>query len=250
MKASYLKKLISSIIATVMLLYFMVNTSSPKMVFVLFLIAGVAMVGKSIAQLLKKDSLIVFFSRMFVLSFVLFFFGFFVAACYISARDKNYGMLIILLPIWLVGMNMIRKRIGRKEEKNAAGGFSFGIVVSAGLVIMTIAAGILMIVLGIQRLDYVLIFAGVFFAFGAFTFVLAALAVKGALDKFKIDVFGLYIGVLFIGMGIGFLALKYSETHSVTETFRAFGLWIIIPIVMAVAGMIQIVKCLRKNQEK
>lgn len=250
MKASYLKKLISSIIATVMLLYFMVNTPSPKIVFVPFLIAGVAMAGKSIAQLLNKDNLTVFFSRMFVLGFALFFFGFFVAACYISIRDKNYSMLIILLPIWLIGMNMIRKRIGRKGEKNTAGGFPFGIVVSAGLVILTIAAGILMIVLGMKRLDYVLIFAGAFFAFGAFTFVLAALAIKGALDKFKIDVFGLYIGVLFIGIGIGFMALKYLESHSVPETLKSFGFWVIIPIVMTVAGVIQIVKCLRKNQEK
>ena len=250
MKASYLKKLISSIIATVMLLYFMVNTPSPKIVFVPFLIAGVAMVGKSIAQLLNKDSLTVFFSRMFVLGFALFVFGFFVAACYISVRDKNYSMLIILLPIWLVGMNMIRKRIGRKGEKNTAGGFPFGIVVSAGLVILTIAAGILMIVLGIQRSDSVLIFAGAFFAFGAFTFVLAALAIKGALDKFKIDVFGLYIGVLFVGIGIGFMALKYLESHSVPETLKSFGFWIIIPIMMAVAGVIQIVKCLKKSQEK
>ena len=250
MKASYLKKLISSIIATVMLLYFMVNTPSPKIVFIPFLIAGVAMAGKSIAQLLNKDSLTVFFSRMFVLGFALFFFGFFVAACYISIRDKNYSMLFLLIPIWLVGMNMIRKRIGRKREKNTAEGFPLGIVVSAGLVILTIAAGILMIVFGMKRSDIVLIFAGAFFAFGAFTFVLAALAIKGALDKFKIDVFGLYMGVLFIGMGIGFLALKYSESHSVPETLKSFGFWVIIPIVMTVAGVIQIVKCLRKNQEK
>lgn len=248
MKAMYLRNLTSSIIVTVMLLYFMANTTSPKIVFIPFLISGVAMAGKSIAQLLRKKRLAEFFSRLFVLGFALFFFGFLVAACYISIRDKNYRILFVLLPMGLVGLSMIRSRIGRNRKKNTAGGVPFGIVVSAALVLLSMVAGVLLIVVGIKRADTMLIFAGAFFALGAFTFVLAALTINGTLDKFKIDVLGLYIGVLFAGVGIGFLALKYTESNSVSETIQSFGFWIMIPILMTVAGVIQILKCLRENK--
>ena len=241
------KQLVSSVIVTVMLLYFMVNTSGSKVIFIPFLISAISMIGKNVAQIMKKERVSAFFSQMFVLGFAMFFLGFFVVVGYVGIRDKNYNMLIFSLPIWLIGLNMIRNRIGKKRKKNITGGFTFGIVVSAILVLLTLGAGGCLIVLGIQRSEIGLLFAGVFFACGALAFILAALTLTGVLDKFHRDVFGLYIGVVFVGMGIGVPLLKYIELHSITETMKVFGFWIAIPIIMSVSGVVQIIKCLKKK---
>ena len=82
-----------------------------------------------------------------------------------------------------------------------------------------------------------LLFAGGFFTFGAFTFVMAALTVRGYFERCKVDVLGLYIGILFVAIGIGIIAMIYRQK---------FGLWITIPILMIGAGVVQIVKCIKR----
>ena len=87
--------------------------------------------------------------------------------------------------------------------------------------------------------DIVYIFAGGFFSFGTFTFVLGALTVKGYFDKCKIDVLGLYVGILFVIIGGGIIAMIYQQE---------FGFWIIIPALMIVVGILQIKKCLKAKK--
>ena len=83
---------------------------------------------------------------------------------------------------------------------------------------------------GVMKSDMKLLFAGGFFTFGALTFVLAALTVKGYFERCKVDVLGLYIGILLVAIGIGIIAMIYRQK---------FGLWIIIPVLMIGAGMVQ-----------
>ena len=112
-----------------------------------------------------------------------------------------------------------------------------GIIISIALVLITIALGILLLVQGFVTSDMGMIFAGIFFAFGAFTFVLGALTLKGCFDKCKVDVLGLYAGVFFVVIGGGITEMIYRQT---------FGFWILIPILMIVAGVVQIIKCFKK----
>lgn len=252
MKNSFFtNKLISSIFITILLLYFMIKTTSPKIIFVPFLICSVSMIGKNIALILNKKKLAVVFSKLFIGGFLLFWFGFLAVAGYICVRDKNYTMMIFSLPFWLVGIYFVKNRLlNIKAKNNDKSKFQFGIIVSAALVIIVLLSGVVISVLGIMEHNVGLIFAGAFFAFGAFTFVLGALTVKGYFDKLRIDVLGVYIGILFVIIGIGFVALKYGETYSVLETIQAFGFWILIPIMMIVAGVYQTVKSLKDNHRK
>ena len=48
---------------------------------------------------------------------------------------------------------------------------------------------------------------------------------------------GLYIGILFVAIGIGIIAMIYRQK---------FGLWIVIPVLMIGAGVVQIVKCIKR----
>ena len=89
-----------------------------------------------------------------------------------------------------------------------------------------------------------LIYFGSFFLLGGMTFVLIFLTAKGIFDKVKINVIGVYIGIVFVIVGIGIIAFQNGTTSSFIETIKYMGFWILIPIMFIVIGIIQTVKCL------
>lgn len=235
---------------TILLIYFMMKTTSPKIIFVPFLICSISMAGKNIALLLNKEKYAALFSKLFVAGFLLFWFGFLIVAFYISVRDKNYKMIVFSLPFWLIGIILIKNKLLKKRSQNQeTASFHFAIVISAGLVIIAFLAGILLSVLGITRHDTAMTFAGAFFTFVSFTFILVALTAMGCFDKIKFDIIGMYVGVLFVAIGLGFIAMKYSETLSLLQTLQSFGFWILIPLLLVVVGIVQISNCLRKSNK-
>ena len=237
------KNLITSLLATVLLLHFMIKSPSPKIIFIPFLICSLSMVGKNIARITNKEKMEFIFGKMFTLGFLLFFIGFLIFADYVSIRDKNYSLLIFSIPFWLIGIFLIRKRfLDKNGEKDGKSIFSFAFIVSALLVAIALLAGIFLLVFGIKEADFGLIFGGIIFTFGSLAFVLAALTLKGCFDKVKIDVLGLYAGAVIAVIGIGFLLLMCKEQAN------SYGLWIIIPILMAVVGVFQVVKCIRNRK--
>ena len=104
--------------------------------------------------------------------------------------------------------------------------------------LITLIAGVMLLAQGIVTTDLKLLLAGGFFAFVAFTFVLAVLTVKGCFERCKVDILGLYIGILFVAIGVGIIAMIYQQK---------FGLWIMIPILMIGAGVVQIIKCIKRR---
>lgn len=201
-KSFFTSKLISSIFITILLLYFMVKTTSPKIIFIPFLVCSVSMAGRYSALIFNKKKYAIVFAKLFIVGFLLFWFGFLAVACHISVRDKNYTMLTFSLPFWLVGIYLLKnKLLNVKAKNNAKSKFDFRIIISAALVIIALLSGAIILVLGIMEYSGGMIFAGAFFTFGAFTFVLVALMVQGYFDKLKIDVLGMYIGILFVVVG-------------------------------------------------
>lgn len=240
-RKSPIGNLMASVCATGILLYVMGKTTSPKIILLPFLICALSMTGKSIAQMLHKEKLAVVFHKCFVGGFVLFWMGFLAVAGYITVRDRNYSMLILLVPFLLVGVFLIKnKLLGKKSQKNVEP-FRFAHVISAILVSLALLSGMVLLILGIHRSQWGLAFMGVFFLLGGGAFVLGTLTVRGAFDKAKIDVFGLYMGIVFAVLGIGFAAMLYQLSENA-------GLWILIPLFMTAAGVVQVIKCL-KNKE-
>ena len=236
------KNLITSLLATVLLLHFMIKSPSPKIIFIPFLICSLSMVGKSIARIMNKEKMEFIFGKMFTLGFLLFFIGFLIFAGYVSIRDKNYSLLIFSIPFWIVGIFLIKNRLlNKKEENSGESFFTFAFITSALLVVIALLAGIFLLVYGIKKAEFGLIFGGVIFTFGSLAFVLGALTLKGCFDKVKIDVLGLYAGAVIAVIGIGFLLLICTEPVS------SYGLWMIIPILMIVAGIYQVIKCIRNR---
>jgi len=233
------RKLVLSLFVTGLLLYFMCKSASPKIVFVPFLICSISLAGKCIAQFFNKEKLAMVFHKLFIAGFLVFWFGFLAVAAFLSIRDKSYGLLIFSLSFWLVGIYLIKnKLLGKKGSKNTSSPFRFAFIVSAALVSIAILAGILLFVLGIRRGETGLLFAGTFFVLGSLTFVLAWLTVNEYFEKCKVDVLGLYMGFLLAGIGIGIIAWQ----------FGGLGLWLLIPILMTVAGIAQIIKSLKNRK--
>ena len=82
---------------------------------------------------------------------------------------------------------------------------------------------------------------GVFFLCGGGAFVLGTLTMRGTFDKAKIDVLGLYMGIVFAVLGIGFTVMLYRLSETA-------GLWVLIPLLMTAAGVVQVVKCITNKK--
>lgn len=179
------------------------------------------------------------FRKIYTIIFFLFYFGFLIFAAYICLRDQNYGMLLYSGLFWIVGIIFAKKRLfNRKPRISKQSILPFRIVISVLLVIIAMLIGIGLLIQGVLEKEFVLIFIGGFFLFGAFAFVLGALTIKGCFDKCKIDVLGLYAGLFFVLFGSGFVVMTFQQNA---------GVWILIPIIMVLAGVVQIVKCLKKK---
>ena len=149
-RKSPIGNLMASVCATGILLYVMGKTTSPKIILLPFLICALSMTGKSIAQMLHKEKLVVAFHKCFVGGFVLFWMGFLAVAGYICIRDKNYSMLILLVPFLLVGCFLIKNKLLGKKSKTDGSPFRFANIISAGLVGIALLSGVVLLVLGIQ----------------------------------------------------------------------------------------------------
>lgn len=338
-KNVYIKNIVIATFTTILLIYFMIKTTSNKLIFVPFLICGFSMVGKNIALILEKKKYANIFSKIFIVGFLLFWFGFLCLWFYKSINDSHYQQLIFSIPFWLAGIYVIKKWLLKTKEneekkqnnKRKLFNIDIRILITGALILISFISGIAMLFSGIRdtyklkkktegyiatngyyydyeiynankddttyKLTYIyivddkeyeittdyatsdipeknsireikynpdnpkeailtgtkgnniLIYGGGFFTFVSFTFILIALSTLGCFDKFKIDIIRTYIGLLFIIIGIGMVLLKNGETISLIETIKAFGLWILIPIMFIVVGVHQLIIALL-NQNK
>lgn len=250
-----LKKVIVSAFCIAAIIYFMLNTTSPKIIFVPFLICAVSMAGRCVALLVHHERVAGWFHMAFVGGFFLFWFGFLTVVAYICIRDKKLGMLAFSIPFWLVGVviarNILRRNVSaakKREKADADKPFLFSAVVTAILVCAVLLAGIVLLVLGFRDNSAGVLFGGAFFLFGGGAFVIGALTVHGTFDQLKVDVLGIYMSVVVVGFGIGAVALKCMEHHSLVKAVEEFGLWIIIPAVMILGGVAGIVSFLKNRK--
>lgn len=239
-RKSPIGNLVTSLGATAVLLY-LLKTPSPKIVLLPFLICALSMVGQSTAQLLGKDKLAAVFHKCFAAGFLLFWFGFLAVAGFIAIQDKQYSLLFLIVPFSLVGFFITRNKLLGKKNQKSPSPFRFAHVVSTILVGIVLLAGILLLVLGIHRSQWALAFMGVFFFVGGGAFVVGTMTVRGVFDKAKIDVMGLYVGIVFAFLGVGFTVVILTLAEST-------GLWILIPLLMTAAGILQIIKCLKNRR--
>ncbi len=89
-----------------------------------------------------------------------------------------------------------------------------------------------------------LIYFGTFFVLGGMVFVLIFLYAMGIFDKVKINILGLYIGIVFFIIGIGIIAFQMGTISSFMETIKTMRFWFLIPVMFIIVGIFQTIKCL------
>ena len=121
MKTVYItRKLIQAAIALVILIYFVVRTTSPKIIFMPFLICSIASIGKNFGLLFHKKKLALFFDCLFKGVFFLSWFVFLIVVCYIAKRDGNYKMILFTLPFWFCGILIAKRKFRRKKSESSS----------------------------------------------------------------------------------------------------------------------------------
>lgn len=210
-------KAISALLASTVLLYVLATTPSPKIILMPFLVCSLSIAGREIALTFGKEKIATVFRTTFTAGFLLLLLGFLFAEI-IYAEEGSYTLIIASLPFWLVGIALLKRLIQRlkpqsepREDLNQTPDpspskrppISLPIVMSLLLVGFTLLAGVVILIMGIKEASFELIFAGAFFAFGSFTFVLAALRAKGLFDSLKVDVLGAYMGAVVAAFGVG-----------------------------------------------
>ena len=115
-KALISRKLVKAVIALVILLYFVLRTTSPKIIFAPFLICCIASIGKNLGMLLNQTRIALIFDRLFKVVFFLSWFIFLIVACYIAVRDENYKVIFFTLPFWLGGLFFMKRKLFNKKR--------------------------------------------------------------------------------------------------------------------------------------
>ena len=143
---------------------------------------------------------------------------------------------------------MKAKLPGRNPENEEGPKLNFIMVVSGGLVTIAVLAGLALLVWGFIQFNFTMIFADAFFTFVGGVFLIAGLTAAGWFANAKVDVLGLYMGVVLILIRIGVSAVKYAETLSLINTIQEFGIWILVPLLLISAGLLQVYRVTKKGE--
>ena len=115
------RKLAKAVITAAILVYFMMRTTSSKIIFIPFLFCAFASIGKNLALLFDKKRAALFFDRVFKVVFLISWFGFLASACYIMIRDNNPGNLLFTIPFWLAGFFFVKRKFPGKKNTDERG---------------------------------------------------------------------------------------------------------------------------------
>lgn len=154
-------KLISILFVTALLLHFFIKTPAffNRMIILPFLICSSTEFIKAFLFMINKTKLVPLLNKIYIISFLLYWFGFLGYWCYISFMDGQYLLLLFSIPFWLIGIyiiyqsffktaNKLVKETNKKIKRVIK--CNIKIVTSGFLVGLCFLSGIIMLFLGIK----------------------------------------------------------------------------------------------------
>ena len=156
-KGVFVYKIISVGVIFVILLSMMITTNDmkSKVIMLPFLLCSIASIAQNVCLMLNKNNLVGIFHKLFVSSFLLFWFGFLLLGSYLFIKAQNYFSLLFTLPFWLVGIYTTRRYLFNAKLKTAfkkqQSRFNFKMVVSSFLVFSVLIIGVICFVFGIRN---------------------------------------------------------------------------------------------------
>ena len=112
-----MKQLITSVFVAGVLLKVLCNTDDfmTQIVVVPFLIFAVGFGLKNALMMMNQDILAIKVSKVYVVAFLIYWFGFLTYWDYVSFMDGHYMQIFFSLPLWIGGFYFTRKRLFKKR---------------------------------------------------------------------------------------------------------------------------------------
>ena len=112
-----MKKLIMSIAAAGILLKVLFNTDDlmTRIVVIPFLVFAVALRLKNVLIIMNQKALASKVSKVFVVAFLIYWFGFLIYWDYSNFMDGKYMKILYSVPFWLGGIYFTYKRLLKKK---------------------------------------------------------------------------------------------------------------------------------------
>lgn len=110
-KNIYVRKLVSAVFITMFLIFLMMKTLNFKIIFLPFILCAISEIGKSVFVIIEKNKWVNIFDKLFVIGFLLFWFGFLIFVDYIALNEEQWLLLIFSLIFWIAGIYLGKKRL-------------------------------------------------------------------------------------------------------------------------------------------
>ena len=155
-RGAYIYKLIytTSIVLFLFSLFIRTIDFKTKIILIPFIICGFASIGKNICLMLDKKKYVNIFSKMFIISFLIFWFGFLIFWGYLCIKGKNYLTILFEIPFLIAGIYMVRKFLFGIKPKDGSNNkksrFDFKVIVSSFLVLSVLIIGLSCLFFGIR----------------------------------------------------------------------------------------------------
>lgn len=130
--------------------FFKTTNVTAKVILTPFLICIFTMFIKDLMFIFNKNKFSKIYKNVFIISFLVFWFGFLIFFCYISIKNREYLYLLFSLPFWLAGVSIVNKYFFNKTFFKLKLKINIKMIVSAGLVIICLISGILMLFFGVK----------------------------------------------------------------------------------------------------
>ena len=157
MKNKYvlISKVIGNLFIVLLLFWiFFSNLGIAKLLVIPFITCGLFSIGKNICTLMNKKRYADIFNKLFIISFLIFWFCFLIFWSYLVIKENNYFAVLLTIPFWVVGIYVFRKYLlGLKSKslnKSNKLKFNFKIIVSSFLVIVILLVGLFCLFIGIK----------------------------------------------------------------------------------------------------
>lgn len=114
----YIKQSVTSAIISGILVCLLFNAKDllSKIVILLFLIFGISFCARNILLVFRKDKLAEKVSKVYVIAFFIYWFGFLIYWDYVSIVNKDFMSVIFSLLMWFGGGYIIYKRFFKKKD--------------------------------------------------------------------------------------------------------------------------------------
>lgn len=155
-KNTFIYKLVYLIIILIFLFsaFFKTNDVITEIMLTPFIFCTISSIGKNICLILNNKKIANIFSKLFIISFLTFLFGFLIFWGYLCIKGKNYLNILFEIPFFIIGIYIVRKFLfkpkSKKESKKEIRIFNFKIIISYFLVLLVLIIGLSCLFFGIK----------------------------------------------------------------------------------------------------